>query len=127
MSQIKTNTLNKFLANHQINKNISKYDMCNILSVVEKGEKSYFNLCKTLTIKDIQRIPSKYYKLYKCTKGDTWTNISYRYYNTIKLWWLICKFNNIKNPFSDLIEGKVIKIPTNELVNQIILQITYDR
>jgi hypothetical protein len=37
------------------------------------------------------------------------------------LWWLICKFNNVKNPFTDLTVGAVIKIPTPKLVEKILL------
>ena len=120
MSQIKTNTLNKFLANHQINKNISKYDMCNILSVVEKGEKSYFNLCKNINFKNLNYLSSELFTIYEILENDTWPGISYKVYNTIDLWWLICKFNNVKNPFKELTVGKILRIPSEELVDIIL-------
>ena len=97
----------------------SKYNLSNIFSVVNKGKNSYFNLAKTLNFNNMDQIPSKYYTLYKISDGDTWTNIAYNTYRNIKPWWIICKFNDIKNPFQQLIIGKVIKLPTQELLDQI--------
>jgi LysM repeat protein len=86
--------------------------MSNIFSVVNKGSNSYFNLAKTINFNNINSIPDTYYTVYMVQEGDTWTNISYKAYGTINPWWIICKFNNIKNPFTDLIVGKKIKLPT---------------
>ena len=115
---IKTTSLKKFLESISQIPN-SSYNLSNIFSVVNKGENSYFNLSKTINFMNINQIPENYYTLYKIEFGDTWTNISYRTYGTIKPWWIICKFNNIKNPFSDLTVGKTIKLPTLALLQQI--------
>ena len=37
--------------------------------------------------------------LYEVKAGDTWTLISHNLFGTIRLWWLLCKFNNITDPF----------------------------
>jgi nucleoid-associated protein YgaU len=57
-------------------------------------------MSKTINFSNNDLLPSEYYTLYKIVEGDTWTNIAYKHYRNIKLWWLICKFNNIKNPFT---------------------------
>ena len=67
--------------------------------------------------------PNGYYVEYEIAFGDTWTNISFKFYNTIKLWWLICKFNNIINPFTELQIGKRIKIPDKTIVENILTSI----
>ena len=46
-----------------------------------------------------------------------------KFYKTVKLWWVICKFNNIKNPFTELLPGTFIKVPNEEIVKQILLML----
>ena len=120
MNQVKTTTLKDFLKSNSQSDNFSKYNMSNIFSVVNKGQNSYFNLSKTINFSNLQLLPESYYKLYKIKQGDTWTNIAYMEYHNINLWWLICKFNNIQNPFTELIVNKVIKLPSQNLINDII-------
>jgi len=37
--------------------------------------------------------------------------ISYKVYGTASFWWIILLVNEISNPFTDLEEGKILKIP----------------
>ena len=37
--------------------------------------------------------------------------LSYRLYNKVNFWWIVLKVNNIEDPFNDLEEGDVIKVP----------------
>lgn len=57
---------------------------------------------------------------YKVIASDNWTIISYKFYQTIELWWLIAKVNNISDPTVDPIVGTTIKILTSDVVNQIL-------
>jgi hypothetical protein len=98
---------------------LDNYNFANLFNVVNKGKNSYFNLCRSIYF-NIEDIDPSLIELYEIAEGDTWTNISYRYFGTIKLWWLICKFNNIKNPFTELESGKFIKIPSKELMESVI-------
>lgn len=102
---------------------LSRYNLANIFSIVNLNQNSYFNLSKTLTIKNTQDTNSIYYTIYQVSDADTWTGISYKFYNTIQLWWVICKFNNIKQPFQQLVPGLILKIPTEFIVNQILATI----
>ena len=38
--------------------------------------------------------------------------ISYRSYNTVYYWWLICLHNSIDNPFTDILVGATLEIPS---------------
>jgi len=38
--------------------------------------------------------------------------ISYRYYDTVEYWWLICVANDIQCPFLELYAGRELKIPS---------------
>ena len=101
-------------------KKLDQYDFANFFKVINLGEKSYFNIHKTIFFNNINDIPTSYYSTYIIKGGDTWTGISYKFYKTIKLWWLICKINNIQNPFEELVEGKYIKILSESIVNDVL-------
>ena len=57
---------------------------------------------------------------YTVIANDNWTIISYKFYQTIELWWLIAKVNNIKDPTVDPVVGSEIKILSSDVVNQIL-------
>jgi len=99
---------------------LSNNSYANLFNVINKGEKSYFNLCKNINFKNLDYLSTDLYSTYEVNNLDTWTGISYKMYQTYELWWLICKFNKIKNPFTELEEGKVLKIPSKELVEVIL-------
>jgi hypothetical protein len=81
------------------NNKIDEYNFANIFNIVDIDKKSYFNITKTISFVNVDKISPELYLNYKITPLDTWPNLSFKFYNTYKLWWLICKFNNIKNPF----------------------------
>jgi hypothetical protein len=43
-----------------------------------------------------------------------WDLISYKYYQTVKLWWFICLANGIRNPLITIPAGSAIRIPDFE-------------
>lgn len=45
-------------------------------------------------------------------RGDTLDSLALQYYNNPTLFWIICSFNRINDPFITLKEGDSIKIPT---------------
>lgn len=102
---------------------LDMYNFANLFNVVELGENSYFNINKTINFKNVDYIPESLYSIYEIKYGDSWTNISYKFYGTIKLWWLICKFNDVKDPFEELLQGSFLKIPDDDLVKTILTNI----
>lgn len=38
--------------------------------------------------------------------------ISYKCFGSVRYWWVICMVNDILNPFSDIVTGKVLTIPS---------------
>lgn len=101
-------------------KKLDKYDFANLFNVINKGENSYFNLCKNIYIDNVQYLSSDMVETYTIVDDDSWSSISYKFYRTYKLWWLICKVNDVKNPFYELIPGKEIKIPSKEMMESIL-------
>lgn len=52
------------------------------------------------------------YTTYTVRKNDTFDSLALEFYNNPTLFWIICSFNNIQDPFSKLKEGQLIKIPS---------------
>lgn len=42
------------------------------------------------------------------------------FYGESHLWWLICQYNNILDPFSELIQGRILLIPSKDRLNDIL-------
>ena len=52
------------------------------------------------------------YTLYVVKQGDTLDTIAMENYNNPTLFWVICSFNRIRNPYSVLVPGTTLKLPS---------------
>ena len=52
------------------------------------------------------------YRTHTIRRGDTLDSLALEYYNNPTLYWVICSFNRIRDPFISLKEGDTIKIPS---------------
>lgn len=104
----------------EMTKKLNKNSYANLFNVVNRGSNSYFNICRGLHFNNVDSIDPAMYKEYTVVENDSWTSISYLHYHTIELWWLICKFNDVKNPFEELEPGTVLKIPGEEIKNTVL-------
>lgn len=52
------------------------------------------------------------YTLYEVKRGDTLDSLALDFYNNPTLYWVICSFNRIQDPFSKLTVGQKLKIPS---------------
>ena len=52
------------------------------------------------------------YKAHVVQAGDTLDTLALYYYNNPTMYWVICSFNHIRNPYKQLVVGSVIKIPS---------------
>lgn len=52
------------------------------------------------------------YTTHTVTVGDTLDSLALHYYNNPTLFWIICSFNRINDPFIELVEGTTLKIPS---------------
>lgn len=52
------------------------------------------------------------YTSHVISKGDTLDSLSLKFYNTPTLFWIIADFNDIVDPYQELLEGKLVKIPS---------------
>ena len=51
------------------------------------------------------------YSIHIVKKHDTFDSIALDYYNTPTLYWVICDFNQIQDPFTKLKVGTKLKVP----------------
>ena len=54
---------------------------------------------------------------------DTWINIAYKYYDNMNLWWLVCEYNQTKDPTKMPKMGTKLKLLKIEFVNSIITEL----
>lgn len=66
---------------------------------------------------------SRYYTYHEVGNNEWLDVISYQYYETDNLWWVIALVNNIVNPFEDFGEGIFIKILKSEYIYKILREI----
>ena len=103
---------------------LSKESMSNYFTVAVEDDGGYrYVVTRTVYVSGSNVADSDLYNEYTVLNGDHWTLISYKFYDTIDLWWLICKFNEINNPYEIPVAGTMIKIPTNEFVQAVIGQL----
>lgn len=80
-----------------------------------------YNLIENVTV-DVNTINQGLFDYHFVSPVDAWTTISYKYYNTIALWWLLVKCNKdiIDTPLDMPATGSKIRIPKPLLVQQIL-------
>lgn len=79
-----------------------------------------YNLTESIFI-DATTISPGLFSDHFIREGNAWTTISYQYFTTIDLWWLIyaCNRDLVDNPVTMPPNGTKIRIPTTQLVQLI--------
>jgi hypothetical protein len=99
---------------------ISSYKFENFFNVQEDlRNNKFFNLIKSINV--FQSNNDEVEESYYIKPSDTWISISFDFYNTLDLWWLICVYNQIHNPLELPLVGTKIKILKSRYVG-IVLQ-----
>ena len=99
---------------------VSKDDMAHMFGVYTNENTHYYNLMKTFTIDNVDKISPLFYESYTWVDGDQWSLLSHKFYGTIELYYMILKFNNIVDPFEEIQPGTIIKIPTTTAIQSVI-------
>lgn len=97
-------------------------NMENIFQVyTDENDRYFYNLLQTIRIPT--DLPKGYYTFYNIKYGDTWPTVSYKFYQTPNLWWVIVAANNILNPVTQPEPGTTIKIIKTEIVRSMLIEI----
>lgn len=101
-------------------KQISLYRFENFFNVYteERANSLYYNILRSINVfkADNAEIEDEHIVKYQ----DTWVSISYQYYNTIDLWWLVCTYNGINNPTKMPELGTTIKLLKPDFVGLVL-------
>lgn len=93
----------------------------NIFQVAKNNNYYFYNILKKIIIPD--NIDSRLFYEVIITDNIPYTTLSYKYYNTQDLWWLICLVNKITNPINNITPGAKLKILKNDAVNRLLANI----
>ena len=87
----------------------------------DKSDMRFYNMLRNINVfpADNTVLEDEYLIQY----DDSWTYISYKAYNTIELWWLVCAYNQIQNPIKMPQAGTKIKILKSEYVNLVLTEL----
>jgi hypothetical protein len=117
--------MGKLNDNIDIEERIPEEDFANLFNInpePELTDNAYtYSINRTLNLTDIPKpgdnVSGVFFE-YEVSAGETWTLISYKIYGTIRLWWLVCKLNNIKNPTVSPETGqRLVLIDPNQVFN----------
>lgn len=106
---------------------ISNMNIANLFNVFDEPElgvnfKTY-SINRTVNFLDLDERSTKnstVFSLYKVELQDTWMLISYKFYGTYELWWILAKVNNVIDPTLDIVVGTEIRILNDDIVNQVL-------
>jgi hypothetical protein len=105
--------------------NSSQLNLFNIF--YDPDNREYFlNIFRNYIINEDARVNFLYYLQHEIDNSDFPDTISYDYYETSFLWWVIALFNDIKNPFEsfDEEETSFLKILKPQYIYQLLTEIS---
>lgn len=98
---------------------LHQFDLANIFDVyTDEDGLEFYNLFQSINIEG--DIDPTLYSEHLWSGTDNFYHLSYQYYNTTRLWWVILIANNIINPFDDIQPGTKLKILKQPVVSQIL-------
>jgi nucleoid-associated protein YgaU len=103
---------------------LKRSDMANMFNAYKDGDDTFFYMGRTITFGNIEKLNEKYVIKHLWEDEDTWYRLAHKYYENSKLWWIICRANNIKNPFDEPDVGTTINIPTKAIMQSVVNKIT---
>jgi hypothetical protein len=94
---------------------LSLYRYENFLNIyTDNNDVRFYNLLRSINV--FPANDSTVEDDYEVKLNDTWLLISYRYYGTMYLWWLVCEYNRIENPTKIPVHGTKIKLLKKDYV-----------
>lgn len=94
----------------------------NLFNVYKDSNGYYaYNLLKTVQFpEDLNPL---FYSNYIVEPKDSWPLIAWKFYKSVRLWWLICAANNIEDPTEMPRPTSVIRIINSTIVRQVLSDI----
>lgn len=97
--------------------NLDNNSILNMFNILQDAEGNYLiNIFKSYILDENLLNNPDIFHMYSIKNEDWWDSISFKYYGTPKLWWLITLINEVHNPFEDYNETDMIKILKREFL-----------
>ncbi len=94
----------------------------NLFNVYSDNVGNYFyNISRKVNIPD--ELDPETYETYTIEAGDTWTALSYMYYGSVHLWWILLAANSNQNPLALPVPGVSIRVLNPSVVQSILVSI----
>lgn len=93
----------------------------NITPIITRNSMPLFNLMSTVHVPS--EINPIFFFMYTPRNKESFQTIAYKFYKDIKLWWLICKINNIQDSTNGADLNTPLKIIYPKYVNAILTSI----
>lgn len=103
---------------------LKKFDMANMFSAFREGNDYFFYVGRTLTFDNIESLSEKYVTKHVWRDEDTWYKLAHLYYENSKLWWLICRANNVGNPLEFPEVGTIVNVPNKNVMQSVVSQLS---
>ena len=102
---------------------ISLYSFENLLNVYtdEKTGYNFYNLLRNINVVPTNNDIAEDQFITSFT--DTWVSISYKHYNTMDLWWLVCAYNQITDATKKPEPGTILKLLKSQYVGTVLAEL----
>ena len=100
---------------------LNEYAYERIFKVYKDDNHYAYNILRTIHIPE--KLDDAVFYYTRVNGRVSWTNLSFDFYGSIKLWWLICIVNGILNPVILPKPGTVIKVIKPEYIKDFLHQI----
>jgi hypothetical protein len=102
---------------------ISLYSFENLLKVYndENSGYNFYNLLRSINVVPTNNDLAE--DQYITVFTDTWVSISYKHYNTMDLWWLVCVYNQISDATKRPEPGTVLKLLKSQYVGVVLSEL----
>lgn len=98
---------------------LTSQNLENIFDVyVDEDVGYYYNLLTTVYFPN--PLDPDTYDVYYVEPKDSWPLISWKFYNSVKLWWVICSANNIDDPTALPTPGSRLRIIKPNLIKDLL-------
>ena len=111
--------------NEYTKQNLSNSSQLKLFSILDDVSNNtyYLNIFRSYITNVSSLNNNSFYELYEVDNEDFLDNISFKFYNTPQLWWVICIVNNITNPFEEIYPGKVLRILKSSYIYNILKEV----
>lgn len=95
----------------------------NVLKTIEYKGEEIVDLFKKFQVRQSLKSNVNYFDEYIITSSDSWDSISFDFYGTERLWWLLAKYNNVIDPYTELVVSDKLKIIKPDLISTFLLEL----